>query len=87
MNEWTVLASNVSACEYRCRMNIPDDALHLKVEHDRRLRGIDDFIAAYEAEHGEITDEQMDAAYRRAKARAVVVRGGHAVDDKGSGAA
>jgi hypothetical protein len=51
------------------------------------LRGIDDFIAAYEAERGEITDEQMEAAYRRAKARAVVVRGGHVVDDKGSGVA
>jgi hypothetical protein len=64
-----------------------NDALRLKASHDRRLRGIDDFIAAYEAEHGEITDEQMEAAYRRAKARAVVVRGGHVVDDKGSGAA
>ena len=43
-----------------------NDALRLKAEHDRRLRGIDDFTAAYEAEHGEITDEQMEAAYRRA---------------------
>jgi hypothetical protein len=39
-----------------------NDALRLKVEHDRRLRGIDDFIAAFEAEYGEITDEEMDAA-------------------------
>jgi hypothetical protein len=61
-------------------MNIPDDPLRLKAEHDRRLRGIDDFLAAHEAEHGEITDEQMEAAYRRAKARAVVVRSGHVVD-------
>ena len=53
-----------------------NDALRLKVEHDRRLRGIDDFIAAYEAEYGEITDEEMDAAYRAARARAIVVRGG-----------
>jgi hypothetical protein len=53
-----------------------NDALRLKIEHDRRLRGIDDFIAAYEAEHGEITDQDMDAAYRAAKARAIVVRGG-----------
>ena len=29
----------------------------------------------------------MEAAYRRAKARAVVVRGGHVVDDKGTGVA
>ena len=64
-----------------------NDALRLKAEHDRRLRGIDDFIAAYEAEHGEITEEEMEAAYRRAKARAVVVRGGHVVDDKGTGVA
>ncbi len=53
-----------------------NDALRLKIEHDRRLRGIDDFIAAYEAEYGEITDAEMDAAYRAARARAIVVRGG-----------
>jgi hypothetical protein len=53
-----------------------NDALHLKIEHDRRMRGIDDFIAAYEAEYGEITDAEMDAAYRAMKGRAIVVRGG-----------
>jgi hypothetical protein len=63
-----------------------NDALRLKVEHDRRLRGIDDFIAAYEAEYGEITDEEMDVAYRAAKARAVVVRGGQ-VGSAGPGGA
>jgi hypothetical protein len=61
-----------------------NEELRLKAEHDRRLRGVDDFLAAYEAEHGEITDEQMEAAYRRAKARAIVVGGGHVVDDKGA---
>ena len=64
-----------------------NDALRLKVEHDRRLRGIDDFIAAYEAEHGEISDEDMEAAHRAAKARAIVVRGGHVVSDGHSGVA
>jgi metal-responsive CopG/Arc/MetJ family transcriptional regulator len=64
-----------------------NDALRLKVEHDRRLRGIDDFIAAFEAEHGEITDEEMDAAYRAAKARAIVVRGGQVVSDGHPGVA
>jgi hypothetical protein len=53
-----------------------NDALRLKIEHDRRLRGIDDFVTAYEAEYGEITDEEMEAACRAAKSRAVVVRGG-----------
>jgi Arc/MetJ-type ribon-helix-helix transcriptional regulator len=64
-----------------------NDALRLKVEHDRRLRGIDDFIAAYEAEYGEITDEEMDAAYRAMKGRAIVVRGGQPDDSRRPGVA
>jgi Arc/MetJ-type ribon-helix-helix transcriptional regulator len=64
-----------------------NDALRLKMEHDRRLRGIDDFIAAFEAEYGEITDEEMDTAYRTSKARAIVVRGGQVVSDGHSGIA
>jgi hypothetical protein len=56
-------AESVGACV--------NDALRLKAEHDRRLRGIDDFIAAYEAEHGEIAEEEMAAAYRRVEARAI----------------
>ena len=38
---------------------------------------IDDFLAAYEAEHGEITGEQVVGAARRTRTRtrAVVVRG------------
>jgi hypothetical protein len=67
--------------------------ISLSYEHPRRRASAEgrarpqtvrhyDFIAAYEAEHGEITDDQMEAAYRRAKARAVVVLGGHAVNDK-----
>ena len=58
-----------------------NDALRLKVEHDRRLRGIDNFVVGFEAEHGEITDEEMEAAYRASKARAIVVRGGQVVSD------
>ena len=64
-----------------------NDALRLKVEHDRRLRGVDDFIAAFEAEYGEITDEETDAAYRASKARAIVVRGGQVVNDGHPGVA
>lgn len=51
------------------------DALRLKAEHDRRMRALDDFITAYEAEHGEITEQEMNEAARQARARAVVVRG------------
>ena len=51
-----------------------NDALRLKADHDRRLRALDDFLAAYEAEHGEITEGDMRDAARRARGRAVVVR-------------
>jgi len=54
-----------------------NDALRLKADHDRRLHALDDFLAAYEAEHGEITEDEMRAAARRARERAIVVgRGG-----------
>ena len=52
-----------------------NDALHRQADHDRRVRALDDFLAAYEAEHGEISDEQVAEAARRARTRAVVVRG------------
>jgi hypothetical protein len=52
-----------------------NDALRLKADHDRRLQAVDEFLAAYEAEHGEITEEDMRDAARRARGRAVVVRG------------
>ena len=63
-----------------------NDALRMKLDHDRRLRGIGDFIAAYEAEHGEITEEEMEAAVRRARERAIVVRGGKVVRNGMTGA-
>jgi Arc/MetJ-type ribon-helix-helix transcriptional regulator len=59
-----------------------NDALRLKVEHDRRMRALDEFIAAYEAEHGEITEQEMTAAARRARERAVVVRGSRPPGDE-----
>ena len=52
-----------------------NDALRLKADHDRRLAALDDFLAIYEAEHGEITEQEMRDAARRARASAVVVRG------------
>jgi Arc/MetJ-type ribon-helix-helix transcriptional regulator len=52
-----------------------NEALRLKVAHDRRLRALDQFVAAFEAEHGEITDAEMREAARRARGRAVIVRG------------
>jgi hypothetical protein len=53
-----------------------NDALRQKAEHDRRLRAAAEFIAAYEAEHGKITEDEIEKTWRRAKAGATVVRGG-----------
>jgi Arc/MetJ-type ribon-helix-helix transcriptional regulator len=52
-----------------------NDALRLKADHDRRLQALDEFLAVYEAEHGEVTDDEMRDAARRARERAIVVRG------------
>lgn len=52
-----------------------NDALRRQADHDRRLRAMDDAIAAYEAEHGVITDEEIAETRRRLRARATVVRG------------
>ncbi len=38
------------------------EALRLKVRHDRRMAALDQFISAYEAEHGQITQQEMDEA-------------------------
>ena len=47
-----------------------NEALRLKVAHDRRLRAIDEFVAGFEAGHGEITEAEMSEAARRARGRA-----------------
>lgn len=59
-----------------------NDALRLKADQDRRLRALDEFLAAYESEYGEITPEEMQDSARRARARAVVVRGKPAANQK-----
>lgn len=52
-----------------------NDALRLKATRDRGLRALDAYIHEYEAEHGEITEDEIFEAERRAAARALVVRG------------
>jgi metal-responsive CopG/Arc/MetJ family transcriptional regulator len=51
-----------------------NDALRLKLEHDRRLHALAAFIDVYEAEHGEITSAEIAQAARSARARAIPVR-------------
>lgn len=52
-----------------------NEALARQAAHDRRMRALDEFLGAFEAEHGAITDEEIAAATRRTRGRAVVVRG------------
>ena len=51
-----------------------NDALKLKADHDRRMAALDAFVAAFEAEHGQITEDEIAEATRRTRARATVVR-------------
>jgi hypothetical protein len=46
-----------------------------KSAHEARLRALAEYIEAYEAEFGVITEEEMEAEKRRRKETAVVVRG------------
>lgn len=52
-----------------------NEALRLKLVQERRMEALAAFVAAYEREHGEITAEEIQMAARRARQRAVVVRG------------
>ena len=61
------LASSVSAWV--------NDALQLKLAHERRLESLAAFVTAYEEEHGEISSEEIRLATRRARSRAVSPRG------------
>jgi hypothetical protein len=51
-----------------------NEALRAQVERDRRLAAMDALLAAFETEHGEISDAEIVSAARAARARAVVVR-------------
>jgi hypothetical protein len=50
-------------------------ALARHVDHERRMEALDALLAGYEAEHGVITDTEIEAATRRSRERATVVRG------------
>lgn len=52
-----------------------NEALRRQSEHDSRLTALGEFLAEYEAEHGQITESEIVEATRWARERAVVVRG------------
>ncbi len=59
-----------------------NDALRLKLTHDARLAALASFIGGYEAEHGQITAEEVRLAGRQASASAIAVRGPAATPDQ-----
>ncbi|MCL2584578.1 MAG: hypothetical protein FWE35_19205 [Streptosporangiales bacterium] len=52
-----------------------NEALAERAERERRLAALNDAIADYEAEHGEITDAEIAAQHRTDREAAIVVRG------------
>ena len=62
-----------------------NEALRLKLAHDRRLEALAAFVGAYEAEHGEIALEEMRLAAHRARAGAIPVRGTRAAKGRATG--
>jgi hypothetical protein len=61
-----------------------NEAMRLKLEHDRGLADLAAVIADFEAEHGEITEEEMDRVARAARSVAVSVRGTRAGEGRAS---
>jgi hypothetical protein len=55
-----------------------NDAMKLKLEHDRGLAELAEVIADFEAEHGEITNQEIERAVRGARSGSVSVRGSRA---------
>ena len=52
-----------------------NDAMRLKLEHDRRLAALAELVADHEAAHGVITPQELAEAAREARRRATSVRG------------
>jgi hypothetical protein len=51
-----------------------NDALRAKLEQEGRLRALASFVNSFEAEHGEISQAEMEQVARRARTRAITVR-------------
>jgi hypothetical protein len=63
-----------------------NEALHARAARDRRREALDEFLDDYEREFGAFDDAELATIERRARASAIVVRGGNAAAD-GRGAA
>jgi Arc/MetJ-type ribon-helix-helix transcriptional regulator len=61
-----------------------NDALAAQSARKRRLAALDRAIKAYEAEFGEITEEEMAEQHRKDRANAIIVRRGVVMDSRGN---
>jgi Arc/MetJ-type ribon-helix-helix transcriptional regulator len=61
-----------------------NDALAAQSARQRRLAAMDRALKDYEAEFGEITEEDMAERRRKDRANAIIVRRGVAMDSRGN---
>jgi Arc/MetJ-type ribon-helix-helix transcriptional regulator len=61
-----------------------NDALAVQSARQRRLAALDRAIKDYEAEFGEITEEEMAERRRKDRANAIIVRHGVVMDSRGN---
>jgi Arc/MetJ-type ribon-helix-helix transcriptional regulator len=61
-----------------------NDALAAQSARQRRLAALDRAIKDYEAEFGEITEEEMADQRRKDRANAIIVRHGVVMDSRGN---
>jgi hypothetical protein len=59
-----------------------NEAMRFKLEHDRGLSELAAVIADFEAEHGAITNVEIEQAARTARSRALTVRGSRAAEPR-----
>jgi hypothetical protein len=53
-----------------------NEAFRRQVDHDRRTVAMDEYLAAYESEFGEISAAEIVEATKRSRATAKIVRSG-----------
>ena len=56
-----------------------NEALSKQSDEERRFAAMADAVAAYEAEHGKFTEEELEAQRREDRRNAIVIRGGRRV--------
>ena len=50
------------------------EAIQRQIDHEHRMAALDEFVKTYGAEHGEITQAEIEEVTRSTRASAIVVR-------------